>query len=223
MNSKILGFDFRHAVGDDLMVKNWSSERRLHYLLKPDIVAPLSIDRSVWPSYFSFEQKHSKNASQMIYFPPSEFHQQVIGLWANLLDMKNLIESRGIRSVPAQYVCFTQEDSLGVETDEMWQVVYEEATVPSNLDGSWKFNGYDIADRFFTSALSNCGFISEEDMLRSRGRWMLNINEQGLFSGLVDADNYRKYSDVRIPEHAPFHIVGIYTSVNNNLNRTSQP
>ena len=85
----------------------------------------------------------------------------------------------------------------------------------STIDGvcpsapQWELVGYDICDAAGTSGLSNCSYSpSEVDALRTR--WARALNEYHLFRTLDDALSYRQLTDARVPEHAPFAVIGIW-------------
>jgi hypothetical protein len=63
--------------------------------------------------------------------------------------------------------------------------------------------GYDVADRYLLSGLSNC-MLSPEELGNLRKNWAERINEFGLFSKAGDAVTYASVCDLNIPEHAPF-------------------
>jgi hypothetical protein len=69
--------------------------------------------------------------------------------------------------------------------------------------------GYDICDATGTSGLSNCSYSpSEVDELRTQ--WSEALNEHHLFHKLDDSFSYRQLADVRVPEHAPFAVIGVW-------------
>ena len=77
-----------------------------------------------------------------------------------------------------------------------------------NIDTSgWTFLGYDIADAFGTSGLSNCGGNGVGD---NRSRFSGQINTSHLFSEQEDAEGFRYFANESIKEHAPFFIYGIW-------------
>lgn len=76
------------------------------------------------------------------------------------------------------------------------------------VDRAWRFLGYDVSDGGI-SGLANCGFGPEEvDALRAE--FGPHLNEHGLFDEVARAFQFRAVSEVRVPEHAPFHVIGIW-------------
>ena len=77
------------------------------------------------------------------------------------------------------------------------------------FDPVWTTLGYDIADIFFVSGLSNCG-VGSEEISRLRARWLEGVNGSGLLRSLARAREFKEYADQRFPSHAPFHILGLH-------------
>jgi hypothetical protein len=76
------------------------------------------------------------------------------------------------------------------------------------LEPEWERLGYDICDATGTSSLSNCGYEpGEREALTT---FALQLNEHHLFREVEHADEFRAASDLRVPEHAPFVVIGIY-------------
>ena len=88
-------------------------------------------------------------------------------------------------------------------------MAFDELVHPAELDDKWKLKGYDIADKFFVSGLSNCGYVTE-DIQQLRARWQNGINGNGLFKSIALAKEFKEYTNSRIASHAPFYIFGLY-------------
>lgn len=69
--------------------------------------------------------------------------------------------------------------------------------------------GYDVADETMTSALMNCGFTGA-DAGTAAASWGARLNERHLFRSVEDALAFRAEAELRIPEHAPFFVYGLY-------------
>jgi hypothetical protein len=78
--------------------------------------------------------------------------------------------------------------------------------VPSSIGEDWLLLGYDVCDQFNTSAVSNC---APTDPNLIGGYWRLALNQHHLFARATDADAFRKSSERRIPEHAPFVVMAL--------------
>jgi hypothetical protein len=81
-------------------------------------------------------------------------------------------------------------------------------TSPAGRDPGWSFLGYDVADPSI-SGLSNCGY-SEEDRRELAPVWGPRLNAHHLFDKLEHADEFRTLTDTRVPEHAPFFVIGLW-------------
>jgi hypothetical protein len=76
------------------------------------------------------------------------------------------------------------------------------------LEQEWERLGYDICDATGTSSLSNCGY--EPDEREALATFARQLNEHHLFREVEYADQFRSASGLRVPEHAPFVVIGIY-------------
>jgi hypothetical protein len=85
---------------------------------------------------------------------------------------------------------------------------YMSPTSPAGRDPGWSFLGYDVADPSI-SGLSNCGY-SEEDRRELAPVWGPRLNAHHLFDKLEHADEFRTLTDTRVPEHAPFFVIGLW-------------
>lgn len=101
-------------------------------------------------------------------------------------------------------IAITVWDSRG---KDYFAAICEGLLSESRLD-NWTFLGYDIADQYFVSALSNCG-VGEEDEL-TKQKWVKCVNDWGLISEESEASEFRDWSDQRVREHAPFFVYGLY-------------
>ena len=76
--------------------------------------------------------------------------------------------------------------------------------------GSGEFLGFDVADSFFLSTLSNCAF-NDSGFLATKEEWWPKINEWHLFGLFGDAKAFSLFSDAKwAPEHAPTFVYGIW-------------
>jgi hypothetical protein len=82
----------------------------------------------------------------------------------------------------------------------------EISAAPSPIGEDWLLLGHDVCDQYNTSALSNC---APADPSSIGGFWRLALNQHHLFGRVIDADAFRKSSDRRIPEHAPFVVMAV--------------
>jgi hypothetical protein len=69
--------------------------------------------------------------------------------------------------------------------------------------------GYDVADRWLLSGLSDCGWAPGE--IRPSGAWSVaQLNEHHLFHEPERAFEYVEAVNLRVPEHAPFFVYSLY-------------
>jgi hypothetical protein len=86
---------------------------------------------------------------------------------------------------------------------------YREPTRPPVREEGWRLLGYDVSDGGLLSGLSNCG-STDEEAAEARRRWEAHLNAHHLFDALEPAFDFRRASDARVPEHAPFFVFGLW-------------
>jgi hypothetical protein len=174
VRSRLLGFDVRQAPG-----ARWSADRRAQFLLRPELMAPLSVDEGVWPSAVP-ETTSWRGGPQ--------------NLWSHLASLP-----RAEWTLAVAQVCFEGTPSP-FTTDE---------TTPTQLDESWTLLGYDVADTWLLSGLSNCGYHTDE-VAPLRGTWGPRLNDHHLFGQLDDARAFAALSGRRVSAHAPFFVFALW-------------
>lgn len=80
------------------------------------------------------------------------------------------------------------------------------------VDTSWELLGYDIADQGMLSGLSNCMY-NEKETVNLQPVWSPHLNEHHLFNDIACAVKFRTLTELRVPEHAPFAVYGLYKIV----------
>ena len=70
--------------------------------------------------------------------------------------------------------------------------------------------GFDVADYWLMSGLTNCGY-SPQEAAALTPVWGPRLNHWHLFATLAEATVFAEVTDERVPEHAPFYAYGIYT------------
>jgi hypothetical protein len=177
----IVGFDVR--VRFDRPAEHWDEERRDSYLLRPEVPVPLSVDEAVWPR------------------PGS-----------------SLAEGR-FEVLTPRYSSL--EDALAAATSDEVVVAISQwrgpgepelpagPTWPMKVDPAWERLGWDVVDGVFPSGISNCQFRPEE-VLQWRDGWAERFNGHHLFDELPVAFAWRDQCAKRVPEHAPFSVMGLY-------------
>jgi hypothetical protein len=92
-----------------------------------------------------------------------------------------------------------------------WRFPEVTPTPSSPIGDDWLFLGFDVCDLSNISAIMNC---APSDSSRAiPGYWKLAVNRHHLFDRFIDADVFRKDSDRRISEHAPFVVMALFAHV----------
>jgi hypothetical protein len=85
---------------------------------------------------------------------------------------------------------------------------YPTATTPRRRETGWRFLGFDVADPGI-SGLTNCGYDPiERDTLA--GQFGHDLNRFHLFDDIDRAFEFRTITSARVPEHAPFFVIGLW-------------
>lgn len=195
MNPKelVLGYDLRE---DPAIGEIWWPERIKQYLLRDDINKPLSTDTVVWPSLVS-DLEHGEELLNW---------QNEKGLWESQSIITAYLEQRPYLKSKSWLVAVAL---ALLETDTRECVGDIGQIAPTVVDAKWKFLGYDVADFYLLSGLSNCGYTSaEREALKAE--WGPYLNSHHLFSDYINARNFQNMSNKRVPEHAPFCVYGLY-------------
>ena len=209
MISQILGFDIRVVDSPDT-ASRWGEERRKHYLLRPEAPWVASVDSAVFPSIVDFWNTLNGPDEALIRLIPDNVHQQALGLWCDLDEMRQtalrLSLPDGAAFMPIAITVFG--DDLP-RAERPWDDLLDERTNPERVNQRWKLLGYDIAGPFLLSGLSNCGYDGDEKATFTRA-WSGKLNEVGLLSDLNDAVEFKNATNRRVPEHTPFSVFGLY-------------
>jgi hypothetical protein len=161
---------------------SWTADRRARYLLRRDVPSVRSVDTLVWERLPGLPR------------PPVPE-----GLWPDLSDL---------------YAAAGALDRAGVVAVRITAFEEDEPT-PESLDPTgpaverYDLLGYDVADYWQLSGLTNCGY-SPEEAASLAPVWAPLLNEWHLFDNPDDAETYAEVTEKRVPEHAPFYAYGIY-------------
>ena len=159
----------------------WDEARREQFLLRLDAL-PLSVDEAVWPRRSG----------------PSEAPLEVVTpRYASLEDaVANALPDEVVVGITA----WRGRGEPELPAGPAW---------PMKPDPDWERLGWDVVSGVFPSALTNCGY--DEDLRDEwRARWGPELNERHLFEDLPMAFAFRDASQRRVPEHAPFSVMGLY-------------
>jgi hypothetical protein len=211
----LIGFDAREAGGDD---PRWDAERRERFLLRRDVVRPLSVDRQAWPTVFEMGMGRSLS--------DAERHRLGFGtipvpgwvganapLWEDLSRMRSHLEEQ--RADPAGTVVvavgwLSRLEFPAPERPGGYPMgPYAVPTEPPRPESTWSLLGYDVADGSWVSGLSNCGYTPEEGG-RLGDEWASKLNDHHLFDDQETAFAFLDVTNARVPEHAPFHVYSLY-------------
>jgi hypothetical protein len=197
-NELLLGFDAREMWLD--VAEYWPEESKRHFLLRQDIVRPLSTDEYVWRSVFYVDSS--------LQYP--EWTGPIQNLWDNLATLQAYLDTTWIeRTFPYWLIAVTlEEDVCECENLLEWHDrVSNLITTPR--DPAWAFLGYNIADKWLTSGLSNCS-SNETEMQILRDTYASALNEHHLFDAIKPAVDYVHVTNERVREHAPFFVFGLW-------------
>lgn len=209
-DDRILGFDAREAwmqppasLGD---AGNWGTERKENWLLRSDVARPLSTDCMVWPSVFDVDDRLIR----------PEWVGLVQDMWNSLAALGECLDEQWKSGwKPCRIIAVTLDMRTCTDGEmQQWQDVLD-PTSPSELDQTWEFLGYDVADRWLLSGLSNCTDSGESDFVALRARFGPKLNPNHLLSKKEDALEFKSVSNDRVPDHAPFYLYKLWLIAEN--------
>ena len=206
VQQRVLGYDARLAWTTGVPL--WLEQRRREYLLRPDVVQPLSTDTTVWPSVFAAGGGAETEAESEVQRPP--WTGPIQWLWDDLGRLNAALAAAwGRNRRPCRVIAVTLMYGRYGETErERWdkRIV---GIAPGVVSREWDFLGYDVSDEWLLSGLSNCGYGQEADALRRE--WAPYLNDHHLFADVDRAVEFQAMTDKRVEEHAPFFVYGIYS------------
>lgn len=213
MHSELLGFDIR-LTPKVYVNQLWDHERRTRYLLRPEIKWPLSVDQMAWPSFFRYNRYQMGPAyfqfDGMIDITPNSTRHLALELWPDLDKMKvYFLKQRSTQEKNGIQIAVLLVANESLFLDEYWSAVLDPALSLNNLPKEWLLLGYDVADRYMISGLTNCGYDDNEKILLQK-RWGSLINEYGLIKTLDDAVSFKRVCNKRVQTHYPFYVYGLF-------------
>lgn len=199
-----LGTDLRVPRG--ALGNMWTKERRDAYLLDPTVPHPLSVDRAVWPrAGLSVTQSgeathlHVHPEVECLPWVPADIVTARARAWAEARDT----------TPPFELVVL----GVAAESDDAIARCGEHRGTDRTLvvDPHWTFFGWDVADGSAgVSGLCNCGYTTEGEMHLARAEWAARLNCHGLFDTLEHAHEFRALCNLRVREHTPFFVMGLW-------------
>ena len=197
-----MGYDARDYGND--FAEHWPEERRNDFLYRMDVHKVLSVDTTVWPSIFT-ELRESL---------PVHLESLALGdLWAEERALQKAVSQKAERGPVPMFRTIRVTLALdGAETRHPASGALTKTMEMPSQGGEWQFVGFDVADAYLLSALTNCGFLPGQDKAEAlRREWAPHLNEFHLFAELSAASAFRRFSDVRLAsDHAPTFVYGIH-------------
>lgn len=161
--------------------RSWDRERRDSFLLAPDAV-PLSVDEAVW-----LRRGSRLAAGELEVLTP------------RYSSLEDALQRAGHDEV---VIAITQWRGPGEPE------LVAGPTWPMRRDPDWRLLGWDVMSGVFPSGLSNCMYAPE--VVLDWRSWAERLNGHHLFDHLPDAFAFRDATARRVPEHAPFAVMGLY-------------
>jgi len=132
--------------------------------------------------------------------------------WEDLDALRNAIPPDFDEKHPFWFVAATWHTDIGFPNEEKQHGKilgpHIGPTRPERRSSAWRLLGFDITGSGI-SGLSNCGYdASELDYLAKE--WSSDLNGYHLFDDLERAFEFRKLTNARVPEHAPFFVIGLW-------------
>lgn len=201
IEERIVGYDAREYWRT--MDQSWPERRKQKFLYRLDVLKPLSVDTLVWPTIFESEQR-----------PAPVGFEGFQDCWADLFELQGAVTlayqekpMRAWRMVASVLLLgpYCQDD------DVPWSSRLPPVN-PDERGSDWVFLGYDVADQWMLSALSNCGFLPGlDDVPKLRAEWGPRLNKFHVFRNLDDAIRFKHFSDERLrDDHAPCFVYGLW-------------
>jgi len=198
---RIIGYDARENWLT--LDQGWVEQRKQGFLYRLDVIKPLSVDTQVWPTIFESEQR--SDIVERFGFQSS---------WADLATLQSAVTKKHQERSMRAWRMIAITLLLGHYSQEA-KVPWESRLSPVHPDqrgGNWEFVGYDVADQWMLSALSNCGFLPGlDDVQHLRAEWGPRLNAFHLFQNIHDAILFKHFSDQRLrDDHAPCFVYGLW-------------
>jgi len=183
MREVLLGFDTRVAF--DSTPSDWTPARREQYLLRTDVLRPLSVDEAVW----------QRRDSTLVVGQ---------GLRIETPKWTDLDAALAAASAEETVIAITVWQGLGEP-----EMLPRDETRPSTIDAGWERLGWDVIEGYFPSAITNCGY-PEDERRAWRAEWVPRLNDHHLFDELPPAYAFRDVRRRGVPEHPGFVVMGLY-------------
>jgi len=198
-SESLIGFDAREWwMGQ---TNQRGEEWYRQWFLRHDVVKPLSIEREIWSSVFDF-------------FPEYEPRWKTAhhaGLWKSLRKLEEHLPSKELAEKPFVLVAFTVISAMAGSAKLILCDQCGEEASPHEIDPSWHFLGYDVADDAAWSGLLTVRSVQDRENPESfRERWGPALNRWHLFNEVAPATAFNEYSSRVIPKYTPTFVYGIW-------------
>lgn len=187
MSAYIYGYSVRFLRPDE----DWTDLRRKVFLLNESVEIPKSVDPNVWEEVVGQMAEYSAGKVRL----PCWSDREKMLSCANYDRFSKEMVALTIVAFPEEGNCLPQS------------IIINNVRSIDMPDGF--FIGYDIADDGLTSALSNCGY-SEAERSVAQMKYAKYLNRHGLFEDKSMAAKFVADSEIRVPDHSPFYIFGLY-------------
>jgi hypothetical protein len=214
MRAKAIGYDIRQ-LSTDYVNSLWNTKRRKELLLNDKIEWPLTIDKNLWYSVFTYLGENNPKAEKdpmtiAIKEDDVEWNHNMLGYWPNYEDMFRFFIShkKNIKTgIPIYVEAYLFDD---IPKQVMLEVILEKTFTTKEKPEDWILLGFDVADYSFLSGLTNCGYKENirKDLISSG--WLDKLNEFGLLNTLNDALAFKQITDKRVHSLAPFYIYKLF-------------
>jgi hypothetical protein len=193
----LLGFDAREMWLD--FSAEWPEERKRSFLLRRDIVKPLSTDTRVWRSVFDVDPTPHRPA----------WTGPIQQLWENLEALENLVSTAGSqRREPYWLIAITVCSAMPSREERAYWKARTEGILyrPALRAPSWHLLGYDVADGYLLSGLTNLSWdsVSPAEVQDVGEKYLPSLNEYHLFTSVEPAAQFLPLAEEGAREHAPF-------------------
>ncbi len=200
-NELLLGFDAREMWLN--FTEDWPEERQRRFLLRRDIIKPLSTYNGVWQSVFDAQTS----------LQPPEWEHPIMGLWNNLATLLEYLDTAwSARTHPYWLIAVTLYRE-GHERESMVERTARSVDItPALRDPSWALLGYDVCDEWLLSGLTDLawGDGSPEEVQAICQKYLPSLNEYHLFTSVDSAAEFIPLAEEGARAHAPFFVFGLW-------------
>lgn len=193
----------------------WPPERANTYLLNSEkFDAIYSLDETCWPSVFSSRLLNRSDLNEherKLHSGPPEPTDWIGAhnpLWSDLDSLRTEL-ARHEDELWRPYVILGVTVVAAEHETAEWGLLFPDQIRPDKVLPDWKFLGFDICDEML-SGLTNCGYKESDFKGDSREVWAKKLNSNHLFDELDTALSFSEFTNLRVEEHAPFLVVGLY-------------